>query len=184
MSGPGLPGPDDVVAFWQAAGPDKWYRKDEAFDRELRARFGALHREAGRGAMDGWAKTPEGAVALLIALDQFSRNLFRGLPETFAQDAKAREVARRALDAGFDRRIDGPLRQFFYLPFMHSEAIADQERCVALCHSLPDPGSLPYARDHARIIRRFGRFPHRNAVLGRYTGPAEQAFLDGGGFSG
>ena len=184
MSGPDLPGPNDVVTFWEVAGPEKWYSKDEAFDREVRARFGALHADAAKGGLDHWARTPQGALALLIVLDQFSRNLFRGLPTTFAQDEKARDIAGKALDAGLDRRVNGPLRQFFYLPFMHSEGIADQERCVALCHSLDDPGTLPYARDHARIIRRFGRFPHRNAVLGRYTSPAERAFLDGGGFSG
>ena len=108
----------------------------------------------------------------------------RGRPETFAQDSQAREIAARALDAGLDREIGWPMRQFFYLPFMHSESIIDQERCVALCHSLPDPGTLPFAREHERIIRRFGRFPHRNAVLGRHTSPPEQAFLDAGGFAG
>ena len=184
MSAAALPGPDAVVAFWREAGPDKWYRKDESFDRKLRDRFGALHAQAAAGMLDQWAGTPEGALALLILLDQFSRNMFRGSPAAFAHDAKARMIARKALDAGLDRDFDPPLRQFFHLPFMHSEEIADQERCVALCHGLAAAGSLPYARDHERIIRRFGRFPHRNAALGRHTTPAEQAFLDGGGFSG
>jgi uncharacterized protein (DUF924 family) len=179
-----LPDPGEVIAFWQEAGPPKWYRKDEAFDGEIKRRFGALHKRAAPGELEGWAAEPEGALALLILLDQFSRNLFRGSPEAFAQDERARVVACHALDRGFDRKIDEPLRQFFYLPFMHSEGILDQERCVALCHSLADPGNLPFARDHERIIRRFGRFPHRNPVLGRHTTPAEAAFLDGGGFSG
>jgi uncharacterized protein (DUF924 family) len=176
--------PADVVAFWREAGPEKWYRKDAGFDSQLREWFSSLHRDAAQGQLDGWAETAEGALALLLLLDQFSRNMFRGRPETFTQDAKARAVADRAIQFGFDRDVGPPLRQFFYLPFMHSESIVDQERCLALCHALPDPSTLPYARDHERIVRRFGRFPHRNAVLGRHTSPAEQAFLDSGGFAG
>jgi uncharacterized protein (DUF924 family) len=176
--------PADVVGFWRAAGPDKWFRKDETFDAELRDRFGALHSAAAAGEKDHWADTPEGTLALVLVLDQFSRNMLRGSPRAFAQDAKAREVARAALAAGFDRMVDPALRQFLYLPFMHSEAIADQERCVVLYHALGDRDGLPYARDHERIVRRFGRFPHRNAVLGRPTSPAERAFLEGGGFAG
>jgi len=174
----------EIVAFWREAGPDRWYEKNDSFDRAIEARFGALHSTAAAGEMDAWAKTPDGALALILVLDQFSRNLFRGSPQAFAQDGKARQVARAALNAGFDRQADPALREFFHLPFMHSELIADQERCVLLCHSLPGAGTLPYARDHERIIRRFGRFPHRNKILGRHTSPAEQRFLDGGGFSG
>jgi uncharacterized protein (DUF924 family) len=178
------PGPADVLAFWEQAGPDRWYKKDAEFDREIAARFGDLHRRAAAGELDAWAEFAEGSLALLVLLDQMSRNMFRGSPQTFAQDAKARAIATRALEADFDGQVDGPMRQFFYLPFMHSESIIDQERCVALCYSLPDPGNLPFAREHERIIRRFGRFPHRNAVLGRHTSPPEQAFLDAGGFAG
>ena len=174
----------EVVAFWREAGSDKWYEKNDAFDRAIESRFGALHSAAAEGEKDAWPQTPEGALALLLVLDQFSRNLFRGSPRTFAQDEKARQVARAALDMGFDLAAGPALREFFYLPFMHSELIADQERSVLLCHSLPNPGTLPFARDHERIIRRFGRFPHRNKSLGRHTSPAEQLFLDGGGFSG
>lgn len=176
--------PADVIGFWQEAGLDKWYEKNPDFDVDVAARFKVLHRQAAAGEKDAWAETADGALALLLLLDQFSRNMFRGSPKTFAQDAKARDVAERAIAARFDMEIDPPLRQFFYLPFMHSEAIADQERCVALCHSLPGTSTLPFARDHERIVRRFGRFPHRNTVLGRHTSPAEQAFLDGGGFGG
>lgn len=174
----------DVVAFWREAGPDRWYTKDDGFDRAIETRFGALHSRAAAGEKDAWASTPDGALALILVLDQFSRNLFRGSARAFAQDAHVRRIARAAVDAGFDLRVEPALRQFFYLPFMHSELIADQERCVSLCHGLPDPGNLPFARDHERIIRRFGRFPHRNASLGRHTSAAEQLFLDGGGFSG
>jgi uncharacterized protein (DUF924 family) len=177
-------GASDVVAFWRDAGPKKWFEKNDAFDREIRERFGALHAEAAAGKHDGWAETAEGALALLILFDQFSRNLFRGSAETYAKDAKAREIAHRAIAAGFDRQVDPDIRKFFYMPLMHSESILDQERCVALSHALGDAGTFEYARHHAGIVRRFGRFPHRNALLGRHTGPAEQAFLNGGGFAG
>jgi uncharacterized protein (DUF924 family) len=177
-------GPGDVVAYWRSAGPDKWFKKDEAFDREISERFSALHAEAAAGRKDSWAGNAEGALALILVLDQFSRNIFRGRPQAFAQDDKARAIADAALAAGFDREAPPELRSFFYLPLMHSESIFDQERCVALCHGLPERGTLPYARDHEKIIRRFGRFPHRNLILGRHTTPAERLFLEGGGFAG
>jgi uncharacterized protein (DUF924 family) len=177
-------GPADVVAFWRDAGQKKWFNKDEAFDREIAERFGALHAEAAAGKLSDWAGSPEGALALILLLDQFSRNLFRGSPQTFAQDARALEVARESLDAGFDKEVEPELRMFFYMPFMHSEAIADQQRCVSLFHSLSGGEALKHAHEHEQIIRRFGRFPHRNAVLGRHTSTAEQSFLDGGGFAG
>lgn len=173
-----------VVAFWREAGPDKWFARRDAFDREIAERFGPLHAEAAAGKLDRWAETPEGALALLLLFDQFSRNMFRGSPQTYAQDAKAREIARRAVDAGFDLKVDRNLRNFFHLPFRHSEAIADQERSVLLAHALGDPEVFRYARHHHDIVRRFGRFPHRNPILGRHTTPAEQAFLEAGGFAG
>jgi uncharacterized protein (DUF924 family) len=179
-----IPSPEDVVAFWRDAGPERWYKKDPEFDRAIAERFSAAHAKGAAGELDDWAETPRGALALLILLDQFSRNLFRGSPRAFAQDEAARRIARAALERGFDKQVDPPLRQFFCLPFMHSEHIADQELCVALCHGLPDRGNLSFARDHERIVRRFGRFPHRNEVLGRHTSPAERAFLEGGGFAG
>ncbi len=184
MTTGGKIGPAGVIAFWREAGPNKWFNKDDSFDRQVAERFGALHADAASGRLDDWSQTPEGALALLILLDQFSRNLFRGSAQTYAQDAKAREIARRAVEAGFDRQVDQDLRKFFYMPFMHSESIADHDRCVALSHALSDAATFKFARHHQGIVRRFGRFPHRNAILGRHTTPAEQAFIDGGGFAG
>lgn len=173
-----------VVSFWREAGEEKWFRKDDSFDHAIGERFGSLHAKAAGGELSAWRETPEGALALILILDQFSRNLFRGSPKTFAQDAMAVELAQAALDAGFERGADPALRMFFYMPFMHSESIADQQRCIALCHRISGADSLKYACEHRDIIRRFGRFPHRNAILGRHTSAAEQAFLDGGGFAG
>jgi uncharacterized protein (DUF924 family) len=176
-------GSGDVVTFWREAGPEKWFKKDAAFDGVIADRFGDLHAEAATGNLADWASTPEGALALVLLLDQFSRNLHRGSPQAFAQDERALEIARNAIDAGLDQAVPPELRAFFFLPFMHSERIADQERCVALCHAHA-PFNLLYALEHERIIRRFGRFPHRNAVLCRTMSAAEQAFMDGGGFAG
>lgn len=176
--------PTDVTSFWREAGEKKWFGKDDAFDRQIAERFGDVHKSASAGDLAHWGETAEGALALIILLDQFSRNLGRGRRECFAQDAAALELAREALDADFDRAVDPALKSFFYMPFMHSESIADQERCVSLFHAHSGPDGLKYAREHRDIIRRFGRFPHRNAVLGRHTTPAEQAFLEGGGFAG
>ena len=175
--------PHDVLAFWRAAGPDKWFTKDAAFDDAIRARFLATY-EAAAARTLAWDDTAEGALALLIVLDQFPRNMFRGSARAFAADPLAREVATRAIARGFDQLILVAERSFFYLPFEHSEALADQDRCVVLNRASGDADALKWAELHADIIRRFGRFPHRNAVLGRATTPEEQAFLDGGGFAG
>jgi uncharacterized protein (DUF924 family) len=177
-------GPSDVLAFWRAAGPDRWFEKDAAFDAEVAARFAGLWRTAAEDGLAPWEDTPEGALALVIVLDQFPRNMFRGEARTYATDAAARSVADRALARGFDQQVARPERQFFYLPFMHSENRADQERCVALARGYGDDEFTRYAEDHADIVRRFGRFPHRNAALRRATSAEEQAFLDGGGFAG
>ena len=176
--------PKGLLAFWQAAGKEKWFAKDDAFDADIRARFLPTHEAAARGDLAHWEDAPAAALALVIALDQFPRNLFRGDPRTYATDPQALAIADRALLRGFDEQVAPELRTFFYLPFMHSETLADQERCVALYRAVGDAYSLEYAEDHADIIRRFGRFPHRNAILGRATTPEEQTFLDGGGFSG
>jgi uncharacterized protein (DUF924 family) len=181
-AGPAEPG--DVLAFWRAAGPDKWFKKDADFDAEIARRFAAVWQAAGSGALSGWEETPEGALALVIVLDQFPRNMFRGDARTYATDALARGAADRAMARQFDARVAPELRQFFYLPFMHSEELADQERCIRLGAGLGNDEFARYAHGHADIIRRFGRFPHRNAILNRMTTPAEQAFLDGGGFGG
>ena len=174
----------DIVAFWLQAGRDKWFRRDDAFDADIRARFLATHEAAAEGRLSGWRANAEGTLALLLLLDQFPRNMFRGSARAFATDKLAREIALGALERGFDRAVASALRGFFYLPLMHSEDLADQERCVALYHAAQDDDGLKYAQMHADIIRRFGRFPHRNPVLGRHTAPEEQAFLDGGGFKG
>ncbi|WP_429024584.1 DUF924 family protein [Bradyrhizobium sp. I1.14.4] len=177
--------PADILAFWLKAGRDRWYERDDAFDAEIRSRFLATWEKAVAGELSSWEASDDGAAALTIVLDQFPRNMFRGDARTYASDALAREVTGRAIDRGVDARIDPLLREFLYLPFMHSEHLADQQRCVVLfrqCGGHPD--NLKYAEDHADIIRRFGRFPHRNHVLGRETTAEERAFLNAGGFSG
>jgi uncharacterized protein (DUF924 family) len=182
--GAGDIGPMDVLAFWRAAGPDKWFTKDAAFDAEIAARFFGLWRAAAEGKLARWEETPEGALALVIVLDQFPRNMFRGEARTYDTDASARAVADRALARGCDRQVAQLERRFFYMPFMHSEDPADQERCVELARGYGDEEFTRYAEHHAGIVRRFGRFPHRNAALRRDTSPEEQAFLDAGGFAG
>jgi uncharacterized protein (DUF924 family) len=174
----------DVVAFWRDAGPERWFNRDSAFDEDIRRRFFAAYEAGARGELHGWSDTPEGALALVILLDQFPRNMFRGQARAFETDPLACAVAKRALARGDDRKIDASMRGFFFLPFMHSEDLADQEHCVALYQAANDENGLKYAREHADIIRRFGRFPHRNRALNRTTTIEEQAFLDGGGFSG
>jgi uncharacterized protein (DUF924 family) len=174
----------DIVAFWRAAGPDKWFGKDTGFDEEIRRRFLPVHEAAAAGKLAAWEQNAEGALALLILLDQFPRNMFRGQARAFATDALARAVTAGALLHGFDAQVPAELRGFFYLPFEHSEDLADQERGLALYKAAGDTDGLKWAELHADIIRRFGRFPHRNAVLGRTITPEEQAFLDSGGFAG
>jgi uncharacterized protein (DUF924 family) len=177
-------GPEEVLALWRAAGSDKWFKKDSAFDTEIATRFSALRQAAVNGDLGAWEATPDAALALVIVLDQFSRNMFRGDARTFQADPLARAIADRAIARGFDQQVPHELCQFFYLPFMHSENLADQERCCELARRYGDEKHLRYAEEHADIIRRFGRFPHRNAILGRTTTPQEQAFLDDGGFAG
>ncbi len=172
-----------VLRFWRDAGPDAWFRKDAAFDRDFHDRFLALHMAAARRELDAWSATPEGALALLVLLDQFPRNAFRGSGHMYATDALARHHARAMVEAGFDRRIEPELALFCYLPFSHSERLADQRRAVELNRRLGQP-SLEHAEGHCRIVERFGRFPHRNRMLARETTAEEQAFLDGGGFAG
>jgi uncharacterized protein (DUF924 family) len=176
--------PAEVLAFWRAAGQQKWFTKDERFDAEVRARFLSTYEAAAAGRLKAWEQTAEGALALVIVLDQFPRNMFRGSARTYAADPLARAVANRALARGYDREVDPTLRSFFYLPFMHAENLADQERCVALFRASGDRDGLKWAEHHADIIRRFGRFPHRNALLGRASTPEEEAFLKAGGFTG
>jgi uncharacterized protein (DUF924 family) len=173
----------EVVSFWREAGPERWFKKDAAFDAEIKRRFVPTYEAAAAGKLRDWENDAEGALALLILLDQFPRNMFRGDKRAFATDPLARAVTAGALIKGFDAQV-GDMRTFFYLPFEHSEDLADQERCIALYKAAGDEDNLKWAELHADIIRRFGRFPHRNALLGRTTTPEEQAFLDEGGFAG
>ena len=171
-----------MVTFWREAGPGKWFARDAAFDAEIKARFEGLHMAAARRELDGWMAEAEGALALMILLDQFPRNMYRACAHAFASDPLARFLARRAIDAGFDQQVDPQMRYFFYLPFEHSEHLGDQELAVEL--TAHDAEQQKWAVIHRDIIQRFGRFPHRNPCLGRQTTPDEQAFLDGGGFAG
>jgi uncharacterized protein (DUF924 family) len=182
MSGEATPA--EIVTFWREAGPERWFKKDDSFDQEIRDRFMAAHEAAASGKLASWEQNAEGTLALLILLDQLPRNMFRNDRRAFAGDLLARAIAAGALVRGFDAQVPPDMRGFFYLPFEHSENLADQERSVAFYKTIGDADGLKWAQLHADIIRRFGRFPHRNAVLGRVTTPGEQAFLDGGGFKG
>src|SRR5215510_16366806 len=175
---------DEIVSFWRAAGPDRWFNKDETFDDEIRQRFLESHEAAAAGKLTDWEQSAQGALALTIVLDQFPRNMFRGDARAFATDPLSRAVAHRAIVRGFDQALPQAERTFFYLPFEHSEDLADQERAVALFRATGDADLVKWAELHADIIRRFGRFPHRNAVLGRATTSEEQTFLSAGGFAG
>ncbi|MBI3435985.1 MAG: DUF924 domain-containing protein [Proteobacteria bacterium] len=178
------PRPTDVVAFWCEAGPERWFKKDASFDAEIRARFLALYEAAAAHRLDAWETSAQGALALLLVLDQFPRNMFRDDARAFAADPQARTVAERAIARGHDRAVEPSLRTFFYLPFEHSEDIADQERCIRLFRAMADAELLKWAQLHADIIHRFGRFPQRNDLLGRQSTPQELAFLAAGGFKG
>lgn len=172
-----------VVTFWRSAGPALWFAKDDSFDKRFRDRFLHDHEAAARGALTGWTKSAEGALALVILLDQFPRNAFRGTPRMYATDGHARLIADAAIKAGHDRAVSDELAKFFYLPFAHSEDPADQERSVELARRLGEP-ALSHALGHRDIVRRFGRFPHRNPILGRSMSPAERQYLENGGFKG
>jgi uncharacterized protein (DUF924 family) len=176
--------PADILTYWRNAGPKKWFAKDERFDADIRLKFEPVHHAAARGRYAHWKETADGALALLILLDQFPRNLYRGSAHAFATDPLARSVAHFSLEAGYHLDVDETFRAFFFLPFEHSEAIADQDRSVALYEAAGDEDGLKWAKLHRDIIVRFGRFPHRNAGLGRVTTDEEQTFLDDGGFAG
>jgi uncharacterized protein (DUF924 family) len=180
----GAVSPTDIVGFWLEAGPKRWFTKDDAFDREIRERFLATHEAAARGELMDWHREPKGALALVLLFDQLPRNMFRGSPRMYATDPLARSVAEESIASGFDEAVDNELRGFFYLPFTHSEDFGDQARCVALCEATGDAEGVKWARHHRDIVARFGRFPHRNAILGRETTAEEQAYLDADGFKG
>lgn len=170
-----------VVAFWRDAGMGKWFGGGDAFDAQCRDVLLDAHFAAARREHDGWMDHADGALALVLLLDQIPRNVFRGSGHAFATDPLARHYAARAVDAGFDARVDPALRFFFYMPFEHDEDMAGQQRAIELFTALGDANLLGYARAHADVIARFGRFPHRNAALGRTSTPEEQAWLDAGG---
>ena len=186
---------DGILEFWFGAADDPgygapreaWFKKDPAFDAEVRKRFSLDYELAAGGGLDQLRSSPRSALALILVLDQFPRNMFRDNPRAYAADAKARDVARWAIEAKFDQALLPVERQFVYLPFEHSEELADQRRSVALLARLPDDPNtrhaLDWARRHLEIIERFGRFPHRNAILGRETTAEEAAFLSGPGSS-
>ena len=173
----------DVIAFWEGAGPEAWYAQDDAFDQSIRDQFGDAWQTAHDGGLRDWAVDATGALALVILLDQFPRNMFRDDPRAYATDARALEVSGQMIANGWDMQITGLMRQFVYMPFMHSEAMAHQDICVDLMDTRMDEGNNAlHARVHREIIARFGRFPFRNGPLGRDITSEERAFLDGGGY--
>lgn len=181
--------PAEVLSFWFGNEGEpgygdfrsEWFQKDEAFDREIIDRFGHLYEQAAAGTLDHWREGPESCLALVICLDQFPRNMFRGDAKTYATDGKALDVAKYAIEHALDRELPGFQRIFLYMPFMHAENVEDQRRSVELFEGLakePDgPDVVEYAVGHRDIVARFGRFPHRNAILGRETTPEEAEFL-------
>jgi uncharacterized protein (DUF924 family) len=183
MTASGVSSPEAVLAFWREAGPNRWFEKDEAFDAAIREKFLSTYEAAAAGKLADWEATAEGTLALCIVLDQFPRNMFRGDARTYAADPLARAAANTALKRGYDQDVPEAERGFFFLPFMHSEELVDQDRCVELYRAVGSD-DLKYAERHRDIVRRFGRFPHRNAMLGRATTPEEQAYLDNDGFKG
>lgn len=178
-----LSAPEAVARFWAPLGHPVWFGKDPKFDARFRDTFAVQHGAAGRGELMPWLATPDGALSLVLLLDQYPRNAFRGTPRMYDTDTLARIVADAALGLGHDKAVDPALRLFFYLPFGHSEHLADQDRAVALAADLPGPTS-DHAQGHRDIIARFGRFPHRNAILGRVSTDEETDWLQAGGFAG
>jgi uncharacterized protein (DUF924 family) len=176
--------PRDVVEFWRSAGRERWFAANESFDANVRQHFLDAHHAAARNEYVAWMDSAQDALALLLLLDQVPRNAFRGSAHAYATDGLARRYAQRALAAGYDQQVAPELRMFFYLPYEHAEDPALQRAAVELFSALGDADSLQWATQHEDIIQRFGRFPHRNAALGRETTQEEQRFLDEGGFAG
>lgn len=179
-------GPQEVLSFWlDEIGPDGWYAQSDTLDAKIRDRFQTTWQGASEGKFALWLTYPTGALAYIILMDQFSRNMFRGTGQAFASDAVALAAAKSAIDKGWDLRIDEPARQFFYLPLMHSENLCDQDRCVRLmCERMPSKGgdNLLHARAHRAVIREFGRFPFRNEALKRVSTKPERDFVSRGGY--
>ena len=175
---------EDIVSFWMEAGPTRWFTRDVVFDGALAVRFGATLRDARLGVYDHWGETPEGALGLVLLFDQVSRNTHRGSPLAFAGDAKALVLAKASVSRGYHLKLVPPLAMWLLMPFEHAEDLDAQNRCVALFGTLGLHDMVYYAQMHLDIIARFGRFPHRNLVLGRKSTAAEIAFLHAGGFAG
>jgi uncharacterized protein (DUF924 family) len=176
--------PGDIIAFWTTAGETRWFNRDAAFDGALSVRFGSALKEAREGHFDAWAENPESALALVIVLDQFSRNIHRGNPLMFAADAKALGIARRSIARGYHQAMPAGTARWLIMPFEHAEDLDAQWRGVGLFQAMGLNDMVPWAELHRDIIARFGRFPHRNSILGRRSTPAELAFLAEGGFQG
>ncbi|MGD9863562.1 MAG: DUF924 family protein [Pseudodonghicola sp.] len=179
-------GPEEILSFWlDEVGPAQWYAQDDALDETIRQRFAAAWEGARTGRFSLWLTYPSGVLAYVILTDQFPRNMFRGDGRSFATDRAALAAAKAAIDKGWDLKIDEPARQFFYLPLMHSENLCDQDRCVRLlCERMPQTGAsnLLHARAHREVIRKFGRFPYRNAALERTATAQEEAYVSAGGY--
>ncbi len=177
----------EIRRFWvEEVGPAGWYNATEELDATIQERFGEAWERAAAGAYMDWGCDPEKSLSLLILLDQFPRNMFRGSKRAFCTDRKALCVAKKAIELGYDMRVAEPQRQFYYLPLMHSESLTDQERCVRLMKTrMPESGdsNLLHAKGHRAIIRKFGRFPYRNAALDRTMTLQETAYLEAGGYS-
>ncbi len=182
----GLATPQEVLSFWfDEMSPADWYNSTDELDATIRNRFAPTWQAATRSRFTQWFSTPRDTLAYLILLDQFPRNMFRGLAESFASDRLALAAAKLAIGREWDLQIDEPARQFFYMPLMHSEILSDQDRCVRLMSErLKDASNKLHARTHREIIRLFGRFPYRNDALGRASTLAEQSFLNGDGYGG
>ena len=178
--------PDDILAFWlDEVGPKGWYGGGEELDQTIRDRFEETYDKACLGALSLWLTYPSGTLAYIILMDQFPRNMFRGTPKSFATDRVACAAAKAAIAKGWDLKIDEPARQFFYMPLVHSECLTDQDRAVRLIKTrMPETGegNLLHAKAHREVIRRFGRFPNRNAAIGRETPASEAEFLEDGGY--
>lgn len=177
--------PETVLNFWfNELTPKDWFVKSDDIDASITDRFSGLHLALSRGVGDEWRATPEARLALIIVFDQFPRNIYRGSPLAFATDGLALKEAKAALAVGADKAIAEDRRIFFYMPFEHAEDIAEQERCVALFEALGNANYLDYANQHRDIIARYGRFPHRNPILGRASTAEEKAYLatPGAGF--
>ena len=180
----------EIIDFWfSSEARSHWFKSTDRFDGQVREKFEttaialAAGMQAGRGSYADWEDRPDSALALIIALDQFPRNMYRGTPAAFAWDPLALTAARRAVERGHDLKLGQDRRPFAYMPFMHAEDLEAQERCVSLCDSRLKDDTIKHAITHRDIIARFGRFPHRNDVLGRVTTPEEQDYLDNGGFN-